>query len=181
MLVRSREVSVSQTASSGTPYATWACERWRTWDPEPVAIALSIDDPADPEIRALLERHLTFAHEVTPAGGVFALDVEALRGPEVTFFCARQGGRLLGVLKSMHTVEEVRRQGVGRALVAHVLEVARDRGYRRVSLETGNFPAFAPARALYGLCGFTSCGPYGPYVGSETSSCMTISLDIASR
>jgi putative acetyltransferase len=158
-----------------------------------VAIALSIDDPADPEIRALLERHLTFAREVTPAGGVFALDVEALRGPEVTFFCARQGGRLLGVvalqeletdhgeLKSMHTVEEARRQGVGRALVAHVLEVARDRGYRRVSLETGNFPAFAPARALYGRCGFTACAPYGPYVGSETSACMTISLDITSR
>jgi putative acetyltransferase len=158
-----------------------------------VAIALSIDDPADPEIRALLERHLTFAHAVTPAGGVFALDVEALQGPEVTFFCARQGGRLLGVvalqeletdhgeLKSMHTVEEARRQGVGRALVAHVLEVARQRGYRRVSLETGNFPAFAPARALYGRCGFTACAPYGPYVGSETSSCMTISLDIASR
>jgi putative acetyltransferase len=157
-----------------------------------MAVEVSIEDPADPEVRALLERHLSFAHEVTPAGGVFALDVEALRGPEVTFLCARDDGRLLGVaalqeletghgeLKSMHTMQEARGQGVGRALVGQVLEVARDRGYRRVSLETGNFPAFAPARALYARCGFVSCAPYGPYVGSVTSACMTISLDIAS-
>jgi putative acetyltransferase len=154
-----------------------------------VAIEISIEDPADPEIRALLARHLSFATAVTPEGGVFALDVDALRGPMVTFFCARDDGHLLGVvalqeletdhgeLKSMHTTEGARRQGVGRTLVGHVLEVARGRGHRRVSLETGNFSTFAPARALYAQCGFVSCAPFGPYVGSATSACMSISLD----
>jgi len=46
-----------------------------------------------------------------------------------------------------------------------------------VSLETGNLPTFAPARALYRSCGFTSCDAYGQYVGSPTSACMTVDLE----
>ena len=154
-----------------------------------MAVTISIEDPAVRDVRELLERHLAFAREVTPEGGVFALDLTALRAPEVTFFCARFDGRLLGVaalqeldeahgeLKSMHTAEETRRQGIGRLLVAHVLGVAGDRGYDRVSLETGNFDAFAPARALYESCGFTACALYGQYVGSTTSACMTMTIE----
>jgi putative acetyltransferase len=157
-----------------------------------VAIVVSVEHPTTPDIVVLLERHLDFAHTVTPEGGVFALDLEALIRPAITFFSAREDGRLYGVaalqelgarhgeLKSVHTAAEVRRQGVGRSLVAHILDVARSRGYHRVSLETGNFPAFAPARALYASCGFTPCAPYGIYIGSSTSACMTIEIDPAS-
>jgi putative acetyltransferase len=157
-----------------------------------VAIEVSIEDPTTPEVVALLERHLAFASEVTPEGGVFALDLNALQRSGVAFFCARVDGRLLGVaalqeledghgeLKSMHTIAEARRDGVGRTLVVHVLDFARSRGYRRVSLETGNFAAFAPARALYESCGFTPCAPYGQYIGSPTSACMTIDIEPAS-
>lgn len=159
--------------------------------PHAVAVEVSIEDPTTPDVVALLERHLAFAHEVTPEGGVFVLDVEALRRPGVAFFCARVDGRLLGVaalqeldgghgeLKSMHTTAEARGKGVGRMLVVHVLDFARSRGYRRVSLETGNFAAFAPARALYRSCGFTPCAPYGHYIESPTSACMTIEIDPA--
>lgn len=152
------------------------------------AITISIENPAGEDAVALLERHLAFAREVTPEGGVFALDLDALRRPSITFFCARSDGTLVGIaalhelddehgeLKSMHAAAEARGRGVGRALVAHLIEVARSRGYRRVSLETGNFAAFQPARALYASCGFQPCEPFGVYAGSATSACMTIDL-----
>lgn len=153
-----------------------------------MGLHIAPDDPTADDIRAVLARHLAFAHEVTPPEGVHALGVEGLVDPDITFFSARRDGRVLGVgalkrldpshaeLKSMHTVEEARGQGVARALVTHLLAVAAERGYRRVSLETGVMEAFAPARALYAALGFAPCAPFGEYVSSPTSACMTIDL-----
>ena len=137
---------------------------------------------------ALLERHLAFAHEVTPEGHVHALDVDRLVDPSVTFFSARRDGELLGVgalreldalhgeVKSMHTTPAARRHGVGRAMVEHLVDVARDRGYARVSLETGTMEAFAPARELYVAVGFVPCPPFGEYTANPHSVCMTRAL-----
>ena len=69
----------------------------------------------------------------------------------------------------MHTVEEARGRGVGRALVDHLIGVARERGYRRVSLETGRRPAFAPARRLYASAGFEPCEAFGSTGRSRTA------------
>ena len=122
---------------------------------------------------------------------MFAFDLEALRQPTVTFYCARAHGVLVGIaalhelateqgeIKSMHTAAEARGRGVGRTLVAHLVEVARERGYRRVCLETGNLSAFEPARSLYASCGFRPVAAYGDYVGSPTSACMALDLDAA--
>ena len=150
---------------------------------------IASEDPRAPDVRALLERHLEFARETTPAEGVHALDVSGLLDPDVTLFSYRRDGQLLAVgairmldadhaeLKSMHTAEAARRQGIGRAMVEHLVDVARARGVRRVSLETGNMDAFAPARALYEEAGFEPCAPFGDYVGSPTSACMSRRLD----
>jgi putative acetyltransferase len=54
--------------------------------------------------------------------------------------------------------------------------VARERGYLRVSLETGAMAAFAPARSLYAGTGFEPCGPFGDYDPSPNSAFMTLSL-----
>lgn len=149
---------------------------------------ISIDDPRAPDVRALLERHLAFAHETTPAEDVHALDVDALLDPAVTFFSLRQDGELLGVaalkevephhgeLKSMHTARVARGRGVGRALVEHLVDVARRRGYERLSLETGAGPAFAPAHTLYKGAGFTRCEPFGDYEPSRNSCFLTRAL-----
>lgn len=146
------------------------------------------DDPTAADVRAVLERHLAFARAVTPPEGVHALAVDGLTGPDVVFVSARSADRVLGVgalkqidhdhaeLKSMHTVEEARGRGVARAIVEHLLAVAADRGYGRVSLETGAMDAFAPARALYTALGFRPCPPFDRYVGSATSACMTIEI-----
>src|SRR4030081_3362947 len=110
-----------------------------------VGLVISTDDPRVDDVRALLERHLAFAREVTPPAGVHAVDVAALLDPRITFFSARLDGKLLGVgalkqldashaeLKSMHVAEDARGQGVGRALVDHLLAVAVDHHYREVS------------------------------------------------
>ena len=149
---------------------------------------VSVDDPRRDDVQALLAEHLAFSRMVTPASGVHALDLDGLLDSSVTFFSARLDGELVGVgalkqlddthaeLKSMHTVEAARRRGIGRALVEHLLSVAADRMYRRVSLETGAMDAFAPARSLYAQLGFKPCPPFGQYVGSPTSTCMTIEL-----
>jgi putative acetyltransferase len=137
--------------------------------------AISVDDPRRPEVRALLERHLGFCLSETPPEHSFALDVDGLLDQRVTFVSCRDGDTVLGVaaikeldtrhaeIKSMHTAAEARGRGVGRALLSHLLDTARTRGYRLVSLETGTTPGFAAARALYESAGFTPTGPFGGY------------------
>jgi putative acetyltransferase len=151
-------------------------------------LVIGIDDPRVEDVYLLLQRHLSFASEHTPPEDVHALDLAGLLDPAVTLFSARRERQLLGIgalkeldrghgeLKSMHTAEAVRGQGVARAMVDHLLTVARRRGYRRVSLETGTMDAFGPARALYAAAGFTPCGPFDTYSLSASSAFMTVML-----
>jgi putative acetyltransferase len=153
------------------------------------AFVISTDDPRVADVYALLERHLAFCRATSPAEDVHALDLEGLLDPAVTFFSVRRDDDLFaigalkeidadhGELKSMHTAAEGRGQGAGRALLDHLLAVARRRGYRRVSLETGTMDAFGPARALYRMAGFSDCEPFGGYRASPNSACMTLSLE----
>ncbi|HUZ52698.1 MAG TPA: GNAT family N-acetyltransferase [Streptosporangiaceae bacterium] len=149
---------------------------------------IAIDDPRSADIRELLERHLTFAHTHTPPKDVHALDIDGLLDPAVTFYSYRLDGQLLAVgalkqldlrhaeLKSMHTVQGARGRGIGRAMLNHLIAVARNRGYLRVSLETGTMEAFTPARSLYASAGFEPCGPFADYSPSPSNTYMTLSL-----
>lgn len=154
----------------------------------PVELEIGMDDPRAEDVRALLASHLEFSRGATPAEYSFALDVEQLVEPGVTFFSARRDGQLMGVaalkrlnaihgeLKSMHTRGTDRRRGVGRALVENILAFARDQGYQRVSLETGSTAEFVAARRLYANCGFGTCEPFGDYAPSAYNTFMSISL-----
>jgi putative acetyltransferase len=147
------------------------------------------DDPRKPDVQALLERHLEFALGQTPPEHSFALDRDGLLDPAITFFSYRAGGSLLGIgaikrlgpdhaeIKSMHTAEAARGCGIGRSMLTRLLEVARARGFRRVSLETGTTAAFGPARMLYQSAGFVPCGPFGGYRPSEDNLFMTLEFD----
>ncbi|HXQ61347.1 MAG TPA: GNAT family N-acetyltransferase [Acidimicrobiales bacterium] len=149
---------------------------------------IAADDPRAEDVVELLGRHLAFARSHSPPEDVHALDVDGLLDPAVTFFTFRLHGELLGVgalkqldgwhgeVKSMHTAETARRRGIGRAMVDHLVGIARARGYRRVSLETGSMSAFDPARSLYADAGFESCGPFGGYGPSRNSGFMTLVL-----
>ena len=148
-------------------------------------LVIAVDDPRSPEILEVLDRHLAFARAWTPHEHIHALDLDGLLEPSITFFAARAARKVVGVgalkeldrehveLKSMHTVEEARSSGVGRAMVSHLLAVASERGARRVSLETGTSAAFEPARRLYASVGFVACGPFGEYVETASNFFMT--------
>ncbi len=146
------------------------------------------EDPRQFQVQALLDRHLEFALAQTPPEHSFALDTDGLLDPAVTVYSCREDGSVLGIgaikrigpghaeLKSMHTAEGARGRGIGRAMLDHLLDVARDQGYVRVSLETGTTPAFAPARTLYESAGFVPCGPFGGYQVSADNTFMTLDL-----
>ena len=147
------------------------------------------DDPLAEDVLALLERHLDFARTQSPPEDVHALDPSALTDEAISFFSVRENGVILGVgalqrldsshaeLKSIHTAERARGRGIGRAIVTHLLDLARTQGYRRVSLETGTMDGFAPSRRLYESFGFEACAPFGNYFESPNSVCMTLELD----
>jgi putative acetyltransferase len=142
----------------------------------------------DPRVIQLLTTHLTHARAHTAPGSAHALDLSGLRSSEIQFWTAWNGDSLLGTaalkrlspsrgeIKSMHTAESVRRQGVGSALLRWVIEAARADGMNRLSLETGSRPYFLPARMLYARHGFTECGPFGNYLRDPNSVFMTLDL-----
>jgi putative acetyltransferase len=146
------------------------------------------DDLSRPAIHALLDEHLQSMYEQSPPESVHALDLDKLRRPGVTFWSAWEGPLLLGCgalkeldpthgeVKSMRTPDALRRQGAGRALLAHIVDVARSRSYERLSLETGSTEGFLPAQRLYESFGFTFCGPFGEYVEDPYSVFMTLRL-----
>jgi putative acetyltransferase len=149
---------------------------------------IDADDPARADVVALLEEHLRNMHEISPPESVHALDIAGLQSPDITFWTVRDGTTLLGCgalkeldpehgeIKSMRTPASLRRRGAGRAILRHILQEARTRGYRRLSLETGSMEAFVPARTLYETFGFTYCGPFADYRPDPNSVFMTLAL-----
>ena len=150
-----------------------------------MTLTLRQDDLSGPEIRALLEAHLADMRRISPPESVHALDLEGLRRPDLTFWTVWSGPELAGCgalreldplqgeIKSMRTAEAHRRQGVAGALLAHILQEALRRGYRRVSLETGAQAAFTPAHRLYERFGFRRCPPFDGYAEDPNSVFMT--------
>ena len=146
------------------------------------------DDLTHPAIHALLNEHLQSMYALSPPESVHALDLEKLRKPEITFWSAWVGDMLLGCgalkelddshgeVKSMRTPLAIRRRGAGRAILEHIIAVARSRGYQRLSLETGTVDAFKPAQKLYESVGFTTCGPFADYRVDPNSVFMTLRL-----
>jgi putative acetyltransferase len=146
---------------------------------------IEIDDLCRPAIHALLNEHLLSMYELSPPESVHALHLENLRQPEITFWSAWEGSLLLGCgalkeldlrhgeVKSMRTPTALRRKGAGRAILTHIIEVARSRSYERLSLETGSQEAFKPAQKLYESFGFDYCGPFGEYTEDPNSVFMT--------
>lgn len=149
---------------------------------------IKVDDLRGPEIHQLLREHLQSMALHSPPESIHALDIDALRQPEITFWTAWEGAQLLGCgalkeldaghaeIKSMRTSTQHLRKGVARKMLAHIVDEAQRRVYRRLSLETGSANAFAPARKLYESFGFSYCGPFATYVEDPYSVFMTRKL-----
>ena len=140
---------------------------------------------------ALLRCHHDEAHASTPRENAHVLDAGGLRAPGVAFYAAWDGEALAGIaalrdlepghaeVKSMRTAPAHLRRGVARALLAHLIAAARDRGIARLSLETGTAPMFAPANALYEAHGFVDGPVFGGYPASPHNRFMTLALQDA--
>jgi putative acetyltransferase len=147
-----------------------------------------VDDLSGPEIAALIGEHLRDMHLQSPPESIHALGLEKLRQPNVTVWSAWEGDELVGCgalkeldpshgeIKSMRTARAHRRKGVAAAMLRHLLDEAKRRGYARVSLETGSMASFEPARQLYARHGFTLCGPFADYRLDANSTFMTRTL-----
>jgi len=121
-----------------------------------------------------------------------ALALDELRDQLITVWSAWEGeeatGRLMGIgalkelsathgeIKSMRTAAEFQRCGVATGLLNHIMAAARDRQYRRVSLETGVAPSFKAAHSLYTRFGFEPCAPFADYKEDPYSLFMTCRL-----
>lgn len=146
------------------------------------------DDLKGKKIADLLQEHLENMYEISPPGSVHALDLEALRSPDITFWTAWLGDELLGCgalkeldsrtgeLKSMRTSMAHRRKGVASKILEHIIKEAERRGYNYLNLETGSFAEFASAQALYTRYGFEYRGPFAEYIDDPNSVFMTKKL-----
>ncbi len=155
-----------------------------------MAMSLEIreDDLTSPAIAAFLQEHLEFTAQQSPRESMHALDLAGLQAADVTFWSAWYGEDLAGCgalkeldpahgeIKSMRTTPHFLRRGVASAILRHIMDRARQRGYQRISLETGSMEAFAPARALYARFGFQVCQPFANYVLDPNSVFMTQEL-----
>lgn len=150
---------------------------------------IEVDDLSRSQVHALLEEHLANMHELSPPEQVFALDLNKLRAPGITFWTVWDDGLLLGCgalkeltakhgeVKSMRTPKALRGKGAGRAVMARIIAVARERGYDTLSLETGSHADFQPAQKLYQSFGFVHSGPFGAYLSNPHSVFMSLQLN----
>ena len=150
---------------------------------------IRLDDLRGPEVIKLLEEHLRCMALVSPPESRHALHLDGLRQPDITFWSVWDGSTLAGCgalkeldkhhgeIKSMRTAYAYQRQGVASNLLRHIVDEAKLRGYRRLSLETGSMDYFEPARRLYASFGFTPCGPFASYVVDPNSVFLTKQLE----
>ena len=149
---------------------------------------IEVDDLSRPQVHALLEEHLANMYELSPAEQVFALDLNKLRADDITFWTVWEEEELVGCgalkeltpthgeIKSMRTPAAARGRGAGRAVLAQIISVAQQRGYKKLSLETGTHAAFEPAHNLYRSKGFVMSGLFGSYLPNEHSVFMELQL-----
>jgi putative acetyltransferase len=160
-----------------------------TYSPKGVIfLDIKLDDLTGSEVADLLREHLQSMAMHSPPESIHALNLEGLKKPEITFWSVWERDELVGCgalkeldgqhgeLKSMRTSSLHLRKGVAKRLLEHIIEEAKRRGYRRVSLETGSMDAFEPARRLYASFGFQYCKPFSDYIEDPNSVFMAKEL-----
>lgn len=152
------------------------------------AVAIGAADLDRPDIQALVQAHWQAMAAGSPAESMHGFDLDALRDPTIRAWSARIDDELAGFgalydlgaehgeLKSMRTAARFARRGVASALLGHIMATARASGFRRLSLETGRGPVFAPALAFYHRHGFVECPPFADYKADPASVFLTHDL-----
>lgn len=136
-------------------------------------IRIAVEDPDQPEIRAMLAAGEANSAALYPAESNHHLPLDALRAEGVLFHVARDAGdAALGTgavvlkgdwaeVKRMWTAPDARGRGVAAQVLAALEAAARGHGVRVLRLETG--VASHAALALYARAGFTAIEPFEGY------------------
>ncbi|MFF3023152.1 GNAT family N-acetyltransferase [Gottfriedia sp. NPDC057948] len=149
---------------------------------------IKVDDLTGTEVANLISEHLQGMTQHSPLESIHALNLEGLKKSEITFWSVWEQNELVGCgalkeldplhgeVKSMRTSSAHLRKGVARRMLKHIIEEAKSRGYKRISLETGSMEAFDPAKKLYERFGFKYCKPFADYKDDTNSVFMTLEL-----
>lgn len=152
------------------------------------AIAIAPADLDDPRIAAIAAAHNAHCEDASAPCANHVLAMDALSALHLAVFAALHDGAPVGIgalsalsaaegeMKSMHVTASARGLGAGRALLAHIIDVAKARGYRRLWLETGTTPSFAASRTVYERAGFARCGPFAGYPDHADSAFYRLDL-----
>ena len=122
---------------------------------------IQIDDLSGIEIANFLQEHIDDMRATSPPESKHALDLSGLKQSDITFWSAYIDNTLVacgalkelssthGEIKSMCTSNIVRGKDYASKMLQHIIDEAKNRNYKNLSLETGSMQFFAPALALY--------------------------------
>lgn len=135
-------------------------------------IRVTRGDPRDPEAAALLRESHAMMTRRFPAEANHYLSVDALCGPDITFFVANRANTTVGTgaladrgsygeIKSIFVAPIARGAGVGAAMVRAIEAEAYARSLTCLRLETGT--GLNAAIQLYRRAGYSIRGPFNGY------------------
>ncbi len=150
------------------------------------AISIAAESPDQQEIAKFFAASEAYMSALYPAESNHFAEVSSLLQPNVLFLVARRRGAAVGCgaivrgedgsaeIKRMWVDPDVRREQVGRKLLAELIDAARADGVTLLQLETG--VAQPAAEALYRRAGFVPRGPFGSYAADPLSVFMELKL-----
>lgn len=134
------------------------------------------------EVNHLLTKHFIELRSVSPDDSCHVLDIKGLKDSSIKFWSFWDNNQLIGCaalkfldyehgeFKSIRVEDNSRGKGVGEKIISHLIEVAKNEGIRRLSIETGAGDFFKSARKLFKKFGFKTCRPFADYK-EDPNSC----------
>lgn len=131
------------------------------------------ESPDQPDVIALIRALDDYQDTLYPPEARYALDLNALKAPNVVFVVARDSlGKAVGCgavvlesgrgeLKRMYVQPTCRGEGMAQQIIAALEAAAAQRGCFELKLETG--PRQPEALSFYRKQGYKACGPFGSY------------------
>tara|TARA_Y100001970_G_C14033086_1_gene749637 strand:+ start:273 stop:728 length:456 start_codon:yes stop_codon:yes gene_type:complete len=127
------------------------------------------------EVNKLLTKHFIELRSVSPEGSTHVLDIPGLKDPSIKFWSLWENDELLGCgalkfleenhgeFKSIRIADKFRGKDLGKKIIEHLINEAKNLNIKKISIETGSGKFFEPARKLFLNCNFKPCGPFAHY------------------
>ena len=134
------------------------------------------------EVNHLLTKHFIELRSVSPDDSCHVLDIKGLKDSSIKFWSFWDNNQLIGCaalkflndehgeFKSIRVEDNSRGKGVGKKIISHLIEVAKNEGIKKLSIETGAGDFFKSARKLFKKFGFKTCRPFADYK-EDPNSC----------